>query len=132
MLAHKIGYYSYNYHYFTVCTLQSTSFIVLLIKSTIVRNSDVIEVICFDWLLFFFGSTHSIFLMHSNLYFKIHLQYNFFQLYHIITTIFCDVTLFVVETIVIKNKVSQAIIFIWIQPFRFLHIVTTMHAHTIR
>ena len=42
-----------------------------------------------------------------------------------------EVTLFVVETIIIVNAVRQVVMFILIQSFRFMCINTTMHAHTI-
>ena len=44
---HMINYYCYHPHYFTVCELRVTSFIISLIQLIIARNSEVRAVVCF-------------------------------------------------------------------------------------
>ena len=48
MHAHKIDYYCFCHHYFTVCALQVISFTVSSIQSTIIGNSEIRAVACFD------------------------------------------------------------------------------------
>ena len=70
MHAHTISSYFYRHHYFTVCTLQVISLIVMIIQLIKVRNRKVEVVVCFDWIQFSYNSTISIFLLHSHSCFK--------------------------------------------------------------
>ena len=51
----------------------------------------------------------------------LHSYYNFYF----------EVTLFVIETIIVLKLASQVFTFILIQYFLFVHINTTIHAHTL-
>ena len=82
-----INCYIYLPCYFTVCELQVISCIVASIQLTIIWNSKVIEVVCFELILFLYNSTHSTLSMHSHSYFITHIYYLHFRFYHI-TTIF--------------------------------------------
>ena len=73
MHAHKIDYYCYCRHCFTVFALWVISYIAFFIHSTIVVNSEVGVVVLFDWIQCSFYLTDSIFSMHSHSYFKTHL-----------------------------------------------------------
>ena len=67
----------------------------------------------------------------TNTYFKTHLHYLIFKIYHIPTTNFNFVRkLFVVEETVVVIAVSQVVLFILIQLFLFVHINTIMNSHT--
>ena len=88
MHAHMINYDCFCHHYFNVFALQVISFIITFIQSIISRSSELSKVVCFEWIQCLYGSTHSIFLMHSNSYFITHIYYLIFWFYHIPTTIF--------------------------------------------
>ena len=59
------------------------------------------------------------------------LQYLCFQFYHIPTIIFIWSHTIRCWKIAIVNKLSQVVLFIWVQLFRILNIITTMPAYTI-
>ena len=88
MNSRRIDYYCYRHHYFTVCALQVISFIVSSIQSTIVCNSNVIAVVCFELIKLLWYSIHFIFLTHSHSYFITEIYYFHFIIYQIPTTNF--------------------------------------------
>ena len=58
------------------------------------------------------------------------LQYLNVQLYPILNAIFLQVKIFIIETIIVLNKVSQVVLFIF-KKKRILHVNTIMHAYKI-
>ena len=114
MHAYTIDYHCYCYHYFTVCALQVTFFMVLSIQSTITGNSKVSAFFCFDWIQFSHVLTHSIFLVHSH--FTSSLTF-FFLL---------------IQSVILGNsKVITVICFDWIQfSYNLIPSISLMHSHS--
>ena len=97
MHAYTIDYYCCCYQYFTLCALHIISYIFLLIRPCIFRNSDVGVVICPEQIKFPYDLTYYIFLMQSHSYFITHINFLFSILSHSYYNFYFEVTLFIVE-----------------------------------
>ena len=86
--------------------------------STIVVNSEVIEVVLFDWIQHYCDYTDFIFLMHSHSYFKKHLHYFVFRCIHIPTkTITLKSHYSLLKQLSLKTRWVQLLCLYWHNSF---------------